>query len=161
MTQKVYKTARGKLVDMGSLRLQNEDVRAVGNMNANARGDRIDAQGNIIDSRSQQFQRQVKRTSNVTSGPVYNSKVHAAESQNSNNAPAVEDDFLDAPADEAPVENIQVENVQNIPLVTKPVAPEPIPDGGLAAAIARSKVVKQELDPTARDLARAAGVRKL
>jgi hypothetical protein len=156
MTQKVYKTARGKLVDMGSLRLQNEDVRAVGNMNVNARGDRIDSQGNIIDSRSQQFQRQVKRTSNVTSGPVYTSVAHAAEAKNANNIPSVEDEFLDAPAEET-----TDEDVQNIPLVTKPVPPEPIPDGGLAAAIARSKVVKQELDPTARDLARSAGVRKL
>ena len=31
MTKQVYKTAQGKTVDMGALRLQNENVRAVGN----------------------------------------------------------------------------------------------------------------------------------
>ena len=48
MTTKVYKTAKGKPVDIGALRLQNENVRAVGNMNVNARGDTIDAYGRIV-----------------------------------------------------------------------------------------------------------------
>ena len=61
MTQKIYKTARGKTVDMGALMLQNEKVRAVGNMDVNARGDRIDANGNVIDSKNRQIQRQVQR----------------------------------------------------------------------------------------------------
>jgi hypothetical protein len=61
MTQKIYRTARGKTVDMGALMLQNEKVRAVGNMDVNARGDRIDANGNVIDSKNRQIQRQVHR----------------------------------------------------------------------------------------------------
>ena len=48
MTRKVYKTARGKEVDLGALLLQNENVRAVGNMNVNARGDIIDSNNNVI-----------------------------------------------------------------------------------------------------------------
>ena len=70
MTNKIYRTARGKTVDMGTLRLQNEKVRAVGNMGVNARGDRIDAQGNIIDSKGNQLSRRIQRQTNVTTGPV-------------------------------------------------------------------------------------------
>ena len=42
MTSKVYRTAQGKSVDLGTIMLQNEHVRAVGNMNVNARGDKLD-----------------------------------------------------------------------------------------------------------------------
>jgi hypothetical protein len=43
-----YRSARGKVVDMSALAARNERVRAVGNMNVNARGDTIDSQGNIL-----------------------------------------------------------------------------------------------------------------
>jgi hypothetical protein len=43
-----YRSAMGKNVDMAALRTQNEKVRAVGNMNINARGDTIDSNGNVI-----------------------------------------------------------------------------------------------------------------
>lgn len=61
MTSKVYKTAMGKVVDMGALMLQNENVRAVGNMGVNARGDRIDSQNRVIDKKNRQVQRQNQR----------------------------------------------------------------------------------------------------
>jgi glycine cleavage system H lipoate-binding protein len=48
MTNKVYRSANGKTVDMGKLALQNEKVRAVGNMNVNARGDVLDDTNKII-----------------------------------------------------------------------------------------------------------------
>ena len=43
MSRKIYKSAMGKTVDLGALLLQNEQVRAVGNMGVNAAGDRIDS----------------------------------------------------------------------------------------------------------------------
>jgi hypothetical protein len=58
MTQKTYKTAQGKIVDMGRLTLQNEQVRAVGNMKVNARGDVVDDMNRPISSRPQQVNRQ-------------------------------------------------------------------------------------------------------
>ena len=70
MTKKVYRTAQGKLVDLGALEVQNEHVRAVGNMNVNARGDKLDADGNVISTRSQQVNRNLNRTTNATSGPI-------------------------------------------------------------------------------------------
>jgi hypothetical protein len=63
MANKTYKTAMGKTVDMSSLRLQNETVRAVGNMKVNARGDLVDDMNRVIskktDQVNQQYQKQV------------------------------------------------------------------------------------------------------
>ena len=61
MTAKVYKTAQGQTVDIGALILQNETVRAVGNMNVNARGDLLDGNNQIIDQKNRQVQRQYQR----------------------------------------------------------------------------------------------------
>lgn len=47
---KQVRTARGKLIDMQALAKANEDMRAVspGNAKLNARGDRIDQEGNVL-----------------------------------------------------------------------------------------------------------------
>lgn len=44
----IYRTALGKTLDMTRLASQNEHVRAVGNMNVNARGDTIDSHGKVV-----------------------------------------------------------------------------------------------------------------
>jgi hypothetical protein len=61
MTRKIYKTAMGKTVDMGALILQNEQVKAVGNMGVNAAGDLVDSTNQVIDTRTRQVQRQYKK----------------------------------------------------------------------------------------------------
>lgn len=61
MTQNIHRSANGKIVDMGSLMLKNEQVRAVGNMKVNARGDQIDDSNKIIASKPEQVQRQYQR----------------------------------------------------------------------------------------------------
>ena len=58
MTNKVYRTAKGKSLDLGALQLKNEHVKAVGNMNVNARGDLVDGQNKPINSRNQRVHRQ-------------------------------------------------------------------------------------------------------
>ena len=45
---KLHKTALGRPIDMAALRAKNETVRAVGNMNVNARGDILDSNNNVI-----------------------------------------------------------------------------------------------------------------
>ena len=66
MSKEVYRSANGKPVDMGALRLRNEKTRAVGNMKVNARGDEINEQGQVIRKKteqvSNQYQRQIKTT---------------------------------------------------------------------------------------------------
>ena len=61
MTQKVYKTAQGKSVDMGRLMVQNEKTRAVGNMKVNARGDMVDDMNNIVSTKTQQVNNQYNK----------------------------------------------------------------------------------------------------
>lgn len=61
MTQKVYKTAQGKTVDMGRLMVQNEKTRAVGNMKVNARGDLVDDMNNVVATKPQQVNNQYNR----------------------------------------------------------------------------------------------------
>jgi hypothetical protein len=141
MTQKIYKTARGKQVDFGSLRLQNENVRAVGNMGVNSRGDRIDANGKVIDSTNDQLQRRIQRQTNVSDGTVHSSsRAQQAEiSSAATMAPVVADPVVD---------------------ITKTVTTEET-ENGLAAAIARSKTVKQELEKTAREKQQSQPVRKI
>ena len=60
-----YSTAMGKNIDMAALKAQNEKVRAVGNMNVNARGDVLDSHGNVI------------HDNNSRVGGVYNNTVDA------------------------------------------------------------------------------------
>ena len=55
--KKIYRSSQGKSVDLGALLLQNEQVRAVGNMGVNARGDRINIQNKVIDRKNKISQR--------------------------------------------------------------------------------------------------------
>jgi glycine cleavage system H lipoate-binding protein len=61
MTKSVYRTVQGKMIDMGKLVLQNESIKAVGNMNVNARGDLVDDHNRVIASKSQQVNKQYNR----------------------------------------------------------------------------------------------------
>ena len=61
MTKDVYRSANGKPVDMGALRLKNEKTRAVGNMKVNARGDEINEKGQVIRKKTEQANTQYSR----------------------------------------------------------------------------------------------------
>ena len=135
MTRKVYRTAQGKVVDMGALQLQNETVRAVGNMGVNARGDRVDAHNNPIDSRNQQVSRQYQtQISNVTDQPVsVEPETVKIKKPKKVDIPAPPEDFDD---------DFEKSAVQDsAPAVSTAVVPEP---SGLAAAIAKARQITQE-----------------
>lgn len=72
MTNKVYKTAQGKMIDMGALSLRQDQTRAVGNMSVNARGETIDSQNQKIESRNSKINKSYAKQSrgNVTDEPV-------------------------------------------------------------------------------------------
>ena len=61
MTNKTYKSAMGKTVDLGALQITHEHVIAVGNMNVNARGDLVNEKNKSIASKNQQVNRQYNR----------------------------------------------------------------------------------------------------
>jgi hypothetical protein len=151
MTKKQYRSAMGKTVDMGSLLLQNESVRAVGNMGVNARGDVVNSNNKIIEKKSRQVQRQNRRSTNVSNTPVATSATALKKAQAEELSPVVnEDTFADLPEDNDIVVEVATES---------PVA---VPLGGLASAIARSRTVQQELEKTPRQLAKEkSGVRKI
>jgi hypothetical protein len=152
MTSKVYRTAQGKSVDLGTIMLQNEHVRAVGNMNVNARGDRLDSENQVIETKTRQIQRQNARvTSNVSTTQVDTSSAKARKNKKSqpasNPAPAEEIVEIPTPVAAPPVQEI--------------LEKKSIPEGGLAAAIARSREVKQELEKTRRQQLQAQGLKKI
>jgi hypothetical protein len=150
MTSKTYKTAQGRTVDLGTIMLQNEHVRAVGNMNVNARGDRLDSENRVIETKNRQIQRQNDRTTNVTAGPVHTSNTKARQAR------ANLDALQEQPEEGAVDESLNLD----VQPLAEPAPVEDIPAGGLAAAIARSKIVKQEKEKTARELAKSTGVRR-
>ena len=167
MTKKVYTTAQGKSVDLGAIILQNEHVRAVGNMNVNARGDLLDGSSRVIDQRNQQVTRQMERNTQpaptgVSTQPRHTSSVSARRAQEAAATPA--------PAVVDPV----VEETVPDPVVETPVPETPAPtlrvdrtvvtdqSGGLAGAMARSRTVAQEKLKTQKELVKnKPGVTKL
>jgi hypothetical protein len=129
MTSKVYRTAQGKIVDLGALQSQNENVRAVGNMQVNARGDKIDANGQVISSRAQQVNRNLDRTTSAVSEPVPRAKTEAEL----------------AAARVTQEEKIEKARAHRQALREQGVAP-PVeqPTAGLAAAMARAAKITDE-----------------
>ena len=182
MTKQVYQTAQGQSVDLGAIVLKNEHVRAVGNMNVNARGDRIDADNRVVDQRNQQVQRQAERTtvigSNVDTSPVHTSTSHAKRNSAQLQAQAIQaqQDAQVDPTVEEPMP-IEADVTDPEPMATEPapveavaesaaVATPPAPSktvtvddtsgqGGLASAIARTKVIEQQKLKTAKQIAQA------
>ena len=139
----------GKPVDMGALFLQNENIRAVGNMNSNARGDILDSANRVVETKTRQAQRKYRRQTNVTAGQTTNDTLNAKQ-QSMESVVEVTDTFNDLLQDEP-------ETPLAVPVAENKVAPR----SGLAAAIARSREVKQELEKTARQRAQEQGLKKI
>ena len=122
MTRKIYRTAQGRTVDLGALQLQNENIRAVGNMRVNARGDVLDSHNKPIDTRNQQVSRQYrKQTSNVVDRPVR----EPVATETAKPRQEFDEDF-------------------SISTETRAQASDASPVGGLAAAIAKARQVQQQ-----------------
>ena len=51
--KRMYRTMQGRMVDIEKLRASNENVRAIGNMNVNARGDVLGPGGRIVKAKEQ------------------------------------------------------------------------------------------------------------
>jgi len=142
MTSKVYRSAQGKMVDLGTIMLQNEHVRAVGNMKVNARGDKIDSLNQVIETRTERIQRHNDSTStNVSSAPPQTSsrKNRANKTQVTPETQIQSrghvDDVQPEPVIEAtpsPVPQVETPPVQQRqaptpPASTPPLSPQPTP----------------------------------
>lgn len=71
-----YRSAQGKMVDMAALASKNQKVRAVGNMNVNARGDTIDSNGRVIEPVTEKVSEKYSKT-------VGNRSAHATKANKS------------------------------------------------------------------------------
>lgn len=141
MTRKIYRTAQGKMVDLGALQLQNENIRAVGNMGVNARGDLLDSYDRPIDTRNRQVARQYNRQTAVPSTPASSQRQQAKPTPDIPPAPEdFEDNFI---KEESP-------------------APTVVSGGGLAAAIAKARQIKQEpMKPPREVTQEQSGIKKI
>jgi hypothetical protein len=158
MTRKLYKSAMGKTIDLGALLLQNENVRAVGNMNVNARGDRLDSANNVIEQKNRQVQRRYNKQTNVSGGPSQANTISAKQTPDDQPFDTT-DTFSDMPDDDQV--DVQAPATVETQAQTPDPKPETVPVGGLAAAMARTREVKQELEKTRRQQQQSQGVRKI
>jgi hypothetical protein len=134
---KTYRTAMGKTIDMGSMVLANENVRAIGNQKVNARGDIIDSNNNVVKTRQQQLAEQYS-----TQGKKQNRPTNAQKPRAEKPAEAIKSkEPLPAPVPEEPVdfpEDVAEDDVE----IVKEEPAKPVT--GLAAAIAKTKETKKQ-----------------
>lgn len=170
MTNKIYRSAMGTPIDMGALALQNENTRAVGNMNVNARGDKLDSNNRVVETRTQSVQKQYKKATIDPSRTVpHKSTLHAQreklEKENKSTITPVELSTIDDVIDATDTFNDLPDD--NEVIVEKDTAPVEAADekeslrGGLAGAIARSREVRQEKEKTLRELKQDRGPKKI
>jgi len=150
---KTYVTANNRVVDIDALRLKNEDVRAVGNMGVNARGDKIDSNNGSVESRNRRVSRQYKKQTNVSDQPVASSIAEAKRLAEERAKNVVNDDI---PRE---VDSVSLDNTTPKPVTANDGNEEP---EGLAAAIARAREVKQEeIVPPRKAAQQKPGVKKI
>lgn len=164
----VHRTARGVSVDIDQLRLANETTVAVGNQRVNARGDVLDAKGNVITTKDEVMARHynTNRTFNIpTDQPVLESNKEAKASQRAQidmiDAQKLHDTIekltqqlaeknalLQSQPDEDIVQDVQ----EQINEIEEDVVESPSQlRGGLAAAIAKNKELLDSKTKSKRD----------
>lgn len=65
-----YRTAQGRTVDMGAMATKYEKVRAVGNMNVNARGDTLDSNNKVIKDNTKRVSKVYNKTVKESQQPL-------------------------------------------------------------------------------------------
>jgi len=154
MSQKMYRSALGKSVDMGALLLKNENVRAVGNMSVNAKGDKLNKINNITvtnNTRTNEIYHKQIQNQIVDTLPESNNKVQAPSHTESELIEGL-DTEAEPVADNTFVEEPVVDEVKSPSKKT----------GGLASAIAKARKVEQEKLKTPREESRGKkGVKKI
>ena len=175
--KKVYRSSQGKSVDLGALLLQNETVRAVGNMGVNARGDRINIQNKVIDTKVKQSQRAYNKQIGpqdvppmVAPDPIELQERNQKENENFKAKRRAEKAKKTKVKATVPTPATTPTPPPPPPIVKEP-APEPVKEPeptvqkkttGLADAIARAKTIKQETLKTPRQQAQEkSGVKRI
>lgn len=128
---KIYKTARGKTLDMDKIKLSNERVSAVGNMKVNARGDKLGAGGQIVAGRNQVMDR------------VYNVESRKGYSPNDPDVFAQQQAMMESnkakELHDLATNLVQPTSIEPVEQTTQPAA-----RGSLASSVAKTVSVAQE-----------------
>jgi hypothetical protein len=123
--KRIYTTAQGKNVSIDSIRLENEEVIAVGNMKVNARGDQLGPGGVPIASRQQNINEYYNlHTPTVGATPQARRAPPKAQP-----LPPSADPLIDEQ------DNVEI------------VKPEPALRGSLADSIAKNATITQAVPP--------------
>jgi len=132
---KIYKSAKGKMIDIDKVKLANEDTQAVGNMRVNARGDLLGDGGAVATPRNQLMDRVYAVEASQYVPPAYspNDPGQYEEAQaimDSNKAKQLHD-----------LANNLIKDTAEEPVVEKtPQAAR----GSLASSVAKSQTVTQQ-----------------
>jgi hypothetical protein len=145
----VYRSSRGKQVDMGALLQGNELTPALGNMNVNARGDEILSDGTITKTRDQVMKEYHRLNATIPSDDAIPESAEAAMAIQSD---IVEDNWEDWDAKTEAAEEDPEPSVSTGTNVAQMVAgrstEETEPTGSLASSVAGSKSVTETVDTT-------------
>jgi len=160
MSQRIYRSARGSKIDMGDLILRNEDVRAVGNMGVNAKGDKIDNKGAVTKTRNEQVNKTYRKqiANQVADVPPQTSTV-APTPTLINEEPIAEVEGLDTKLE---IPNDTPETKAPAKKTTAKAPKKKTKSAGLASAIAKAREVEQKKLKTEREEAKSTkGVKKI
>lgn len=129
---KLYKTSRGKSLDLDKLRLANESTIAVGNMKVNARGDELGPGGQIAVPKNQVADQAYSVPQQAAPSAPFIASAPQASVQPQNNAQKL---------------NNIIENLTNPSSkpAEVPSTPAQSSRGSLADAVAKTTAVNQEL----------------
>lgn len=143
---KIYKSARGKMIDIDQIKLANENTIAVGNMKVNARGDKLGPGGQIAANRNQIMDQAYQVDTNGGYSPndpsVYAERKATVQA---NRAKELSD-----------LANNLVAVVPEEQASTEQPA-EPAARGSLASSIAKTTTVKQEPLPNPKTQPKSSG----
>jgi len=145
---KVYKTAKGKSIDIDQIKLANESAVAVSNMRVNARGDALGAGGAVTAGRNQIMDR-VYTVESAPEPPYAPSDniLHQQAIQDATNIKKLHD-----------LANNLVPPSNQEPILTEQT---PAARGSLASAVAKTAVVNQAPLPTPQEQRRAQGPKRI
>jgi hypothetical protein len=155
---RVYKTARGKSLDMAGLIARQEKTRAVSNVNAiNSRGDEIDQNGNVVRPNTQRvadsYASQVGTTGAVLQDRPENPNLSKSANPNAPLSPKQQRE-LDALESGAVEEKAPAET----PMLNKLVEeskPEPVTEPVAQATSQPDPVVQETIEPSESEIMQA------
>ena len=131
--KKIYRSAQGKQIDVDLLRLQNEEVIAVGNMKVNARGDELGPGGVVVKTRNQAMDEYYESNAVYTKENVAEAERQIRMGQQS------------AVADEPVTDLDPTITEQDEEMPAQPAQAKPALRGSLADAVAKTAKVEQKL----------------